>query len=168
MKDRIGRLREQAGIKVNLGCGDAHETGFINVDLYGSPDVRADARSLPFPDSSVDLLECHHSLEHFTLDDGLKVIAEWQRVVKPGGHILITVPDILAMLRFMDDTRSIMEIWPGMIMYVYGQGAPGMQHLAAYSPEYLTYRLKDAKFTCEVIPWPYRPTPSFGVIACRQ
>ena len=168
MKDRIGRLREQANMKVNLGCGIAHETGFVNVDLHGSPDVRADARSLPFPDSSVDLLECHHMLEHFTLAEGFKVIGEWGRVIKPKGYLVVTVPDLLAMLRFMQETRNIIEMWPGLMMYIFGQDGPGMQHLSAYTPEYLTFRLKEAGFSCEVIPWPYRPTASFGVIACRR
>lgn len=168
MINRIGRLREQAKVKVNVGCGNAHQEGAINIDLHGSPDLCADARCLPIRSSSVDWLESHHLLEHFTLHEGKKVIEEWSRVIKPKGIMFITVPHILGMVKMMVGTQDIPEVWTGINMFIYGQDGPGMRHLSTYSPGFLTHRLKENKFDCEVIDWPYRPTPSFGVIACRQ
>jgi SAM-dependent methyltransferase len=43
------------------------------------------------PDGSLDFVHSSHSLEH--LDDPREALANWIRVLKPGGHIIILVPD---------------------------------------------------------------------------
>lgn len=168
MLDRIGKLRDKATVKVNVGCGDAHQAGSINIDLHGKPDIVADSRNLPIPDASVDWLEAHHILEHFTLKDGKKVLAEWVRVLKQGGLLLITVPHIIGMINMMVNGQNIPEMWTGINMFLYGQDGPGMRHLSAYSPAYLKHRLDENGLGCEIFDWPYRPTPSFGVLACKS
>jgi SAM-dependent methyltransferase len=42
-------------------------------------------------DGSMDFVHSSHSLEH--LDDPREAMANWIRVLKPGGHIIIVVPD---------------------------------------------------------------------------
>ena len=42
-------------------------------------------------DNSQDFLHSSHCLEH--LEDPKKGLLNWFRVVKPGGHLIITVPD---------------------------------------------------------------------------
>ncbi len=42
------------------------------------------------PDASYDALLASHVLEH--LADPLGALAEWKRIVRPGGHILLVVP----------------------------------------------------------------------------
>lgn len=54
------------------------------------PVVRADARSLPFPDGSFDLVLSTDLWEHVEEDD--QVAAEAFRVLKPGGVLLLSVP----------------------------------------------------------------------------
>ncbi len=49
---------------------------------------------LPFPDESVDCLYSSHVLEHFFRDDAEKFLREAHRVLKRGGRIRITVPDL--------------------------------------------------------------------------
>ncbi|MEN6440734.1 MAG: methyltransferase domain-containing protein [Syntrophobacter sp.] len=49
-----------------------------------------DGIRLPFPDDSQDYVFSSHVLEHVA--DYTAVLREWHRVVKPGGHIVITVP----------------------------------------------------------------------------
>jgi phosphatidylethanolamine/phosphatidyl-N-methylethanolamine N-methyltransferase len=49
-----------------------------------------DATDLSLPDSSVDRLIATHVLEH--LPDPVAVLAEWDRVVRPGGIISIVLP----------------------------------------------------------------------------
>lgn len=49
------------------------------------------ALALPFPDASLDLLTYFHVLEH--IHDLGKLLGEAYRVLAPGGHILIDVPD---------------------------------------------------------------------------
>jgi predicted SAM-dependent methyltransferase len=42
-------------------------------------------------DNSADFLIASHMLEH--ADDPIKALKNWVRVVKPGGHILVIIPD---------------------------------------------------------------------------
>jgi len=50
----------------------------------------ADAACLPLPDGSVDALNCAFGV--YYLNDLKEAIREWQRVLKPGGRIVISGP----------------------------------------------------------------------------
>jgi ubiquinone/menaquinone biosynthesis C-methylase UbiE len=52
--------------------------------------LQADVARLPLQDSSLDLILGLDLLEHVERDDLL--VDQFQRVLKPGGHVLITVP----------------------------------------------------------------------------
>ena len=51
---------------LNLGCGDKKLPGFVNVDLFGNPDIKHDLNIAPYPfkDNSVDYIISEHCLEH--------------------------------------------------------------------------------------------------------
>jgi predicted SAM-dependent methyltransferase len=49
---------------------------------------------IPFQDSSVDFIFSSHVLHHLYREDALALIREALRVLKPGGTIRITVPDL--------------------------------------------------------------------------
>jgi len=53
-------------------------------------DIFPDNTVLPFPDSSQLTVHASHVLEH--CEDPLGTIREWFRVLKPDGHLIITVP----------------------------------------------------------------------------
>ncbi len=80
--------------KLNLGCGENKKEGYINVDRQEivKPDITHDLNvfSYPFSDSSFDLIEAFHILEH--LDRPLLAMAELHRILKPGGRLIIKVP----------------------------------------------------------------------------
>jgi SAM-dependent methyltransferase len=57
-----------------------------------SVDVVGDARNMPFSDASMDVVLITQVLEH--VPDPIAVIGEIQRVLKPGGTLLLTVPSI--------------------------------------------------------------------------
>ena len=61
--------------------------GAIGVDL-DYPGY--DGLHLPWPDHSVDCVFSSHCLEHIQFDE--KVIRDWYRVLKVGGHIVCVVP----------------------------------------------------------------------------
>ncbi len=51
-----------------------------------------DAQTLPgVPDESVDFVHASHCLEH--LDDPQAALMHWLRVLRPGGYVIVTVPD---------------------------------------------------------------------------
>jgi SAM-dependent methyltransferase len=56
------------------------------------PIIICDADKLsPIGDSSIDFVIANHVLEHLT--DPLGAIREWIRVVRPGGHIYVAIPE---------------------------------------------------------------------------
>ena len=79
-------------VKLNFGCGDKMREGYVNVDLYGNPDVRCDLSVFPWPfeDNCADEVLSEHFLEHVT--DFEKTIFEMHRILKPGGTLHFIVP----------------------------------------------------------------------------
>lgn len=89
-------------MKLNLGCGDKILEGYVNVDLVderkgNQPDVNCDVRDLHehFEDGVADEILAVHILEHFYPWEVHNALQEWKRVLKPGGKIIIEVPDIM-------------------------------------------------------------------------
>jgi len=83
-------------LRLNLGSGGTHIEGFKNVDFNSAyePDYVADVQQLPFFDSTVDEIYASHILEHTEYNS--PVLDEWARVLRPGGMLTVTVPDIIA------------------------------------------------------------------------
>ena len=52
--------------------------------------IQASLLSIPLPDASVDMVMCTQVIEHIAEHE--QVAAEFSRILKPGGHALITVP----------------------------------------------------------------------------
>ncbi len=67
------------------------EIGVAIQQQKGIKVIQADARRLPFQDSSFDLIVCLDVLEHIIEDD--LAASEIFRVLKPGGRFLISVPE---------------------------------------------------------------------------
>ena len=80
-------------VNLNFGCGEEMLSGFINVDKYGTPEVKHDLDVFPYPfvNDYADYILLCHVLEH--LDDWLKVLKECYRILKTGGILDIAVPD---------------------------------------------------------------------------
>jgi ubiquinone/menaquinone biosynthesis C-methylase UbiE len=53
-------------------------------------DIVSDIVSIPLPDHSLDAIMCTEVLEH--IPDPVRAIKEFNRLVKPGGYLLITAP----------------------------------------------------------------------------
>ena len=56
------------------------------------PDVACDIRSLPYRDGEVDEVMAIHVFEHFYLKEVDDVLAEWRRVLKKGGLLVLEMP----------------------------------------------------------------------------
>lgn len=93
---------------LNLGSGQRRfastpEVEWINVDCVSRPpdqvpNVVHDIREpLPFDDGSADYVVLHHVIEHFGCGDADVVIANAWHALKPGGSLLIFIPDIRAL-----------------------------------------------------------------------
>ncbi len=62
-----------------------------------------DIRRLAYADNTIDEILASHVLEHLSYSDVDVVVQEMYRVLKPGGKVIIDVPDLEAMVRIWLD-----------------------------------------------------------------
>lgn len=75
-------------------CGPEYEQ--VSVDMAQPADIIGDVRDLPFPNDYVDLVYASHLLEHLPEHETVDALREWRRVLKPGGRMVVRVPDAQA------------------------------------------------------------------------
>lgn len=95
------------GNGIDIGCGDDPvRPDCIAIDIpqagyecyngqgtLGKTNLRAFADDLPFKDHSLDWVYSSHLIEDFDFSYWRELIGEWVRVLKPGGTLVILVPD---------------------------------------------------------------------------
>ncbi len=88
---------------LNVGSGQRRfettpEVRWINIDKISrpgmEPDLVCDGASIPRADNSADYFVLHHVAEHFGCGEAHGLIKEAHRVLKPGGSLLVFVPDM--------------------------------------------------------------------------
>jgi hypothetical protein len=98
-----------AGLKLNLGCGENHYPGYVNVDKFGTPDVVHDLETFPWPwpDDAVSEIVLYHVLEHLGQQPAvyLGIMKEMYRVCQPDARIFIAVPHFRHDMFFHDPTH---------------------------------------------------------------
>ena len=147
-------LRQRYGVKpkprvmVNLGCGDMlYPKPWINVDLYNpKADMKMDVRKLTFVDNYVDEMYSSHVIEHFDFHEGVAVLKEWHRALKPGGKLSIECPDLmLSCKKFIScsEDERINNLYP----HFFGMPwLPGGAHLFMYTEQQLRWVLDKTGF----------------------
>lgn len=94
--DMFKRAVDVPGVYLNLGSGKRILQGFVNIDRYTRlPSVlKADIYKLPMKSDTADGLFSAHSLEHLPIRRAKLALKDWHRVLKPGGTLLLSMPDI--------------------------------------------------------------------------
>jgi ubiquinone/menaquinone biosynthesis C-methylase UbiE len=102
-------------MKIHVGSGNKYLEGWFNVDI----DVRlhADAHSPAddlnmVADGSADVVMAIHLFEHLYPWEVDKALTEWRRVLKPGGELILEMPDIIkAAKNLLAGTTDNMSMW---------------------------------------------------------
>jgi predicted SAM-dependent methyltransferase len=139
-------------LRLNLGSGLTPIPGFVNVDaLEDLPgvDVVADiGQRLPFEDGAAELVYASHVLEHFPTEEVPPLLAEWRRVLKPGGTLLVAVPDLEVVASMMVERRGWFTPphgpWLGVIYG--GQKDAYDFHKTGFTGPWLAHLLREAGF----------------------
>jgi glycosyltransferase involved in cell wall biosynthesis/SAM-dependent methyltransferase len=151
----FGRAGEQHQRSVT---SDSGETFQCVVDLF-------DAEKDPFPyaDASFDTVLCCELLEHLTADP-LHMLAEINRILKPGGHLVLTTPNLASL-------RSVAGILQGYHPQLFSayirprNGVVDARHAREYTPKELGRLLEDGGFEVtrlETGPFREEPKPEFA------
>src|SRR5437870_645768 len=80
---------------LNLGGGGNLLPGCLTADIHPAADCYADLRrTLPFADASVDAVFCEEAIEHIAKSEAEGFLRECVRILRPGGVMRITTPDL--------------------------------------------------------------------------
>jgi predicted SAM-dependent methyltransferase len=140
-------------MKLHIGGKEAHSEWKI-FDIKNRPEVDyiGNASDLSqFEDESIETIYASHVLEHFyySLNHELAfTLAEWHRVLKKGGELMISVPDLRALCwlysRHDIDTETRFKI---MRMMFGGQTNEYDIHKVGFDFDIMCLYLSDAGFT---------------------
>lgn len=83
-------------MKLNVGCGGRKIPGFVGVDAVKRPaaEIIAPAGAIPLPDKSCQEIMAIHLFEHLLPWEAEGVLKEWHRLLKPGGKLVLEMPDL--------------------------------------------------------------------------
>ena len=94
----LAALRGRTDLRINVGSSDAVLEGWVNVDVRRDPvrrAVRMDAtQPWPFDSGSAEAVNSEHFLEHLPPEGARAYVREAFRVLRPGGVIRTSTPDL--------------------------------------------------------------------------
>lgn len=158
----INLRRYNKNIKLNLGSGGIEYPGYLSVDLYDErANIIMDVTKLDFEPGSVSEMLAIHVFEHLNPYHCLDILKSWRRILKPGGRLVMEMPDIEQLCRRFveagkEDPKNPTGIRYGILNAVYGsvnttgKGAPSeitSPHLYGWWPQALWDHLTNAGFT---------------------
>ena len=153
----------QAPHRLQIGSGGNPLSGWLNTDLLPlrGDVLRLDAaRSFPFADDSFDDVFSENVIEHLTLEEGERMLGECFRVLRPGGTIRISTPDLVFLTDLLTAERSAMgeayvrwaigafipeQAWAGAVA-VFNNGMRAWGHRFIYDEQTLERAMRRAGF----------------------
>ena len=127
----------------------------LDIDPGVAPDIQASITDMPMvPDASVDAVWSAHNLEHLAPHEVSVALAEFFRVVRPGGFVLVTVPDLQQVASLVADDKledaayisAMGPIAPLDMLYGLRQALANGNHFMAHRTGYTATTL-DSAFT---------------------
>jgi len=99
--------------KLHIGCGNNVLAGWLNADYfpYREDILHLDATK-PFcllQDNSFEFVFSEHMIEHICYFDAVSMLRECHRVLRNGGRIRISTPDLIFLVNLMRDEKSDLQ-----------------------------------------------------------
>lgn len=132
-------MSDLAVLKLDLGAGDVSPEGYVPLGRQHGTEIYPLS---DYFDNSVDVVRAAHVLEHFPHRQIPDVLAEWVRVLKPGGILRIAVPDFekLAQRYLEGQNMGVPTEW----VVMGAQSDDNDFHKALFDREHLRQRLARA------------------------
>lgn len=132
-------------MRLELGSGDNPTEGYTHLDIRPPADIVDDASTLESIEyGSCDEIRAMHLLEHFGHRDTHHILRLWCLKLKPGGRILIDVPNVEGHILAWQAQRSSTEQF---VEYLYGaQDYPENTHMTGFTQESLGRAMRVAGF----------------------
>lgn len=139
-------------LNLHIGGQEAHpDWKILDIEQRPEVDFVGDAANLEqFADESVEAIYASHVLEHFyhSLNDELmQTLGEWYRVLKPGGKLYISVPDLRTLCwLFLNPNMTPMDRHYIMRIIFGGQTNPFDVHKVGFDADILALYLQEVGF----------------------
>jgi predicted SAM-dependent methyltransferase len=98
--------------KLHIGCGDHILRTWLNADFEPEKAgvMHLDARApFPFKDSEFSYVFSEHMIEHIPYPDGLRMLSECYRILKPNGKIRISTPDLSFLIDLYMEPKTTLQ-----------------------------------------------------------
>lgn len=156
-------LEDHQICKLQIGAGPTVLDGWLCTDISPRSDgaVYLDAtKRFPFQDGTFDYVYSEHMIEHIPWNEGLFMLQECRRVLKPGATIRVATPDLKVLLDLYAGTDEPMKeryvkwvtdrFLEGVNVYrpafVINNAFENWGHQFLYDAELMTMALRDAGF----------------------
>lgn len=129
-------------MRLNIGCGARRIEGYTGVDAVArsGADIIARADEIPLDDGSVEEIMAIHLFEHFYRWECEKALAEWRRLLRPGGRLVLELPNLVKCCENVISGRAGKEPDQLSMWGLFGdprQSDPFMAHRWAWTPDTL-------------------------------
>jgi SAM-dependent methyltransferase len=122
--------------------GEAQKTITAQGESFQLNNVDLEKDPFPFPDASFDLILCGEVIEHLGLDP-FCMMSEINRVLKPGGQLLLSTPNITA-------TRNFWKMLFGYAPYLYASFTLNRdRHNREYTPAEIQVLFTESGFALD-------------------
>jgi predicted SAM-dependent methyltransferase len=96
--------------KLQIGAGDSQKgfADWLNTDIEPQPgEAYLDAtKPFPIPPCVLSYIFAEHLFEHLSYNDGLAMLRECHRTLKPGGKVRLATPNLLRLIRLFQDAKT--------------------------------------------------------------
>jgi predicted SAM-dependent methyltransferase len=95
--------------RLHIGCGENTLAGWLNSDFspMAGEVIRLDAaKPFPFDDDRFDFIYSEHMIEHLPYAEGMSMLSECYRVLRSGGILRLTTPDLGFLIELYRDDKS--------------------------------------------------------------
>lgn len=106
--------------KLHLGCGNKILKGWINIDILPiecGEEEKCIVHDIVFmkdlfDDESIDEIYACHVLDHLSRNKELdKALAEWNRILRPGGILRVAVSDFEKVVKMYNEGLDLERLW---------------------------------------------------------
>lgn len=105
-------ISSHAGRKIQIGAGNNLLEGWSNTDFRDRiPEVvfLNATEIFPIKDQLFDYVFSEHIIEHITYEEGMSMLREVHRILKPGGIVRISTPDITVITGLSATTKDKLQ-----------------------------------------------------------
>ncbi len=153
----IPSLRPTGSVKLNLGAGNKRYLDYRSCDKFPGDDVDEvfPLDRIPYADETIEAIHSEHALEHTYHQTARAALAEWFRVLKPGGTVILKLPDLAECCRqFLAAETQEHRDWYRYTIYgiqrsLWGEPMEGQIHHTGFTEQELVEQMRAVGFAID-------------------